>query len=377
MVRVAVVAVLLGSVHLLLHRRLVRATGMTGRWARVTDGVLVLGWASAVTAAAVGTVAPVAWIRPVGFAGLTWMAAVFYLVLGLAVLGIVLLVLRVAGRPAPSVRLRWLRAATGVLVVAAIGTALYGVGEAAEPRMVHAKVALPDLPPEFDGVRVAVLSDLHVGPARGAGFTREVVDMVGAQRPDLIAIVGDLADGTIEHVGEDLRPLADLTAPLGVYGVAGNHEQISDDVGDWLSYWESLGITALRNSRVEVRRDAGVVDVAGTYDYSAEAPYEPDLGAALAGRDPARFVLLLAHQPKQVDDAAAAGVDLQVSGHTHGGQMWPLRHVVEWVHDTEITGFDTVGDTTLFTTYGAGAWGPPVRVGAPPEVVILELTRPS
>ncbi len=119
MVRVAVVAVLLGSVHLLLHRRLVRATGMTGRWARVTDGVLVLGWASAVTAAAVGTVAPVAWIRPVGFAGPTWMAAVFYLVLGLAVLGTVLLVLRVAGRPAPPVRLRWLRAATGVLVVAA------------------------------------------------------------------------------------------------------------------------------------------------------------------------------------------------------------------------------------------------------------------
>ncbi|WP_278265349.1 metallophosphoesterase [Nocardia sp. AG03] len=377
MLRLVIAAAVLGLIHLLLHRRLVRATGLRGRWAVAADGVLVAGWVLAIAGILVGAeISPHPW-RPLGFLGLTWLAVVFYLVLGLAVLGVVLLILRLVarfrGEPGADGRRRFLRVATAVMVVAAVGTTAYGVVEAAAPRVVRQTVALPRLPEEFRGVRVAVVSDIHVGPARGAEFTRRVVEMVERERPDLIAVVGDLADGTVGRVGDDLLPLSELRAPLGVFAVSGNHEQISDDVGDWMQYWKSLGLTVVNNSRVEVRRGAAVIDVAGVYDYSNRAPYEPDLDAALAGHAPDRFVLLLAHQPNHIATAAAAGVDLQVSGHTHGGQMWPLRSIVEWVHDTEVTGLDTVEDTTLFTTYGAGAWGPPVRVGAPPEVAILEL----
>ncbi len=255
----------------------------------------------------------------------------------------------------------------------AVGTTLYGVGEAASVRVNQESVTLKRLPAEFDGLRVAVVSDLHLGPARGEAFTRTIVDMVNAERPDLIAIVGDLSDETIEHVGSDLQPLADLRAPLGVFGVSGNHEQISDDVGAWMDEWRSLGITTINNSSVEIRRGAATIDVAGVHDLSNSAPYEPDLDAAVAGRPDDRFTLLLAHQPNHVREAAAHDVDLQVSGHTHGGQMWPLRYAAAAAADTAVTGLDFYKDTTVFTTYGAGAWGPPVRVGAPPEIAILQL----
>ena len=377
MLQLVIAGVVLGLVHLLLHRRLVRAPGLNRRWALLVDGLLVTGWVLALIGTSVGARFATESLRPLAFIGLTWLAAVFYLLLGLSVLGIVLLALRVSsrlrGRPGDTARRRFLQVATAGLVTAALATTTYGVVEAASPRVVHQTVALPRLPDEFRGLKVAVVADLHVGPARGAEFTRRVVDLVNQEQPDLIAVVGDLADGTVAHVGADLQPLADLNAPLGVYAVSGNHEQISDDVGDWMDHWNTLGLTVLNNSRVVIERGDSAIDIAGVYDYSNNAPYEPDLAAALDGRAPDRFVLLLAHQPNHIKDAAAADVDLQVSGHTHGGQMWPLRTAVELAHDTEVTGLDTVDDTTLFTTYGAGAWGPPVRVAARPEIAILEL----
>ncbi len=378
MVRLVIAAVVLALLHLLLHRRLVRATGLGRRWGRVVDTVLAIGWATALVGAIVGVVVPAGWLRPIGFVGLTWMAAVFYLMLGLAVIGIVLLAMRILARCGVTVtplhRTRFLRVSTALVSVAAVGTALYGVTEAATPGVTQARVTSPRLPAEFDGLRVAVVSDLHVGPARGAAFTRKVVDLVNAQQPDVVMVLGDLADGTVEYVGADLDPLADLTAPMGVYGVAGNHEAISGDVGSWMRYWEqNLGITPLTNTRTELVRGDSAIDVAGVYDYSGPAPYEPDLDAALAGRDSDRFVLLLAHQPNHLREAAAANVDLQLSGHTHGGQMWPLRAAVALAQEPAVTGIDTEGATTLFTTYGAGAWGPPVRVAAPPEIAIIEL----
>lgn len=378
MVRLVIVGAVLALLHLLLHRRLVRATGLGRRWGRVVDTILAIGWATALVATVVGVVVPTLWLRPIGFVGLAWMAVVFYLLLGLAAIGIALLVMRLLARFDVAVtqqhRTRFLRVSTALVSVAAVGTALYGVTEAAAPGVTYTRVVSPRLPGEFDGVRVAVVSDLHLGPARGAGFARKVVDLVNEQKPDVVVVLGDLADGTVEYVGPDLDPLADVTAPMGVYGVAGNHEAISDDVGTWMRYWEqNLGITPLTNTRTELVRGDSAIDVAGVYDYSGPAPYEPDLDAALAGRDRDRFVLLLAHQPNHLREAAEANVDLQLSGHTHGGQMWPLRAVVALAQEPAVTGIDTDGATILFTTYGAGAWGPPVRVAAPPEIAIIEL----
>ncbi|AZG47750.1 metallophosphoesterase [Gordonia insulae] len=366
-----------------LHRRLVHATDLPRPWSVIVDVVLVVLWVLALVGIATGRLLDPAWFRIPAFVGLTWMAAVLYLVLGLVIVAIGSLIARAVARArhtpsdvAMSTRRRSVRVATAAVVVIALATTAYGLVEAARPQVVQAEVDLPDLPAGFDGIRVALISDLHVGPARDERFTRRVVDLVNEQRPDLIVIAGDLTDGTVAQVGPDLAPLADLSAPLGVFGVSGNHEFYADDGGRWLDAWEELGVHTLRNQRVTVEHNGSAIDLAGIQDATAPTPYEPDLPAALADRDPSRFVLLLAHEPRQALEASDLGVDLQLSGHTHGGQMWPIRYLVT-LQQPSLQGLDRVGSTVLYTTRGAGAWGPPVRVGAPPEITILELHKPS
>nr|WP_206038406.1 metallophosphoesterase [Rhodococcus sp. HNM0569] len=370
-----VFAVLLALITWWLHRRLVRATALTRPWSTVADAALLILYVLAVVGVGSGEAFATSWARPVGFAGWAWIGAGLYLLLGLGALAAVSGIVRVAARrPHDESRRRALRVATGAVVVAAVGAAGYGVAEAARPRVTTVRVPLRRLPAEFDGVRVALVADLHVGPARGEPFTRRVVDLVLREKPDLVILGGDLTDGVVDKVAPDLAPLADLHAPLGVFGVSGNHESYADDVGSWLDVWEDLGVRVLRNEHVTLTRDGAAIDVAGVYDFDSKDPYAPDLPAALAGHDPDRFVLLAAHQPKQVVEASELGVDLQLSGHTHGGQMWPLGVLVPLQQPT-VTGLDRFGDTLVYTTRGVGTWGPPVRVATPPELTILELAR--
>ena len=365
-----------------LHRRLVRATALPRPWSVIADALLVAFWALAVVGIATGRGLNPSTFRPLAWLGLTWLATVLYLVLGLAVVGIGAFIWRLVIRRSSSElaeprrrrRLQAVRAATGAVAVTSVALTAYGVVEAADPRVTHTEIRLADLPESFDGTRVALISDLHVGPARDGDFTRCVVDLVNTQRPDLIAIAGDLTDGTVAELSGDLAPLTALRAPLGVFGVSGNHEFYSDDGGRWLDEWERVGVTTLRNQRVAVSRGGATIDVVGIHDHSAPEPYRPDLEGALAGSDPQRFRLLLAHEPRQALQASDLGVDLQLSGHTHGGQIWPIRYLVP-LQQPSVEGLDRVGETTLYTTRGAGAWGPPVRVGAPPEVAILTLRR--
>ncbi|MGX7732237.1 metallophosphoesterase [Rhodococcus sp. 2H158] len=379
MIRLLVAGTFLALVTFWLHRRLVRAPGLRGRSAIAANTALGVLLVVALIGAQSGTSLDPRWARPFGFLGWTWLGVVLYLVLGTLLIGIVCLATRAVRRfrrgdahpPDPS-RRRALQVATGVLTVAAVAAVGYGTVEAARPRVVHTRIPLRRLPAGFDGLRVALVTDLHVGPSRGREFTRRAVDLVNAQQPDLIVLGGDLTDGTIALVGQDLAPLADLRAPLGVYGVSGNHEYYADDAMSWLDFWETLGVRTLRNERVVLERGGDAIDLAGIHDYSAPAPNEADLTAALQGRDPERFVLLAAHQPRQVFEARDHGVDLQLSGHTHGGQMWPLGYVVPLQQPT-VTGLDRFGDTLVYTSRGTGAWGPPVRIATPPEVTILEL----
>ncbi|MFT4200163.1 metallophosphoesterase [Gordonia sp. (in: high G+C Gram-positive bacteria)] len=356
-----------------LHRRLVVATGLSGRWARAADAVLVVGSLLGVAALLVGRTLDPAWARPIGFAGFTWWAFVYYVSLGAAVIGLAALVVRLARGKADGPR-RWVAVTTGLMVVAAAVTVGHGLGEAARPAVTEDTAVVDRLPAGFDGLRVAFVTDLHVGPTRGADFTRRVVAQVNAAKPDLVVLGGDLADGTVAKVGTDLEPLRDLRAPLGVVGVSGNHEYYSDDGGAWLNFWQTLGIRPLRNERVELRRGGAVMDLAGVYDRTAPEPYRPDYGTALNGRDPSRALLFLAHEPKQADDVQGRGVGLQLSGHTHGGQIWPFGYAVR-LQQPVVSGFGRVGDVPVFTSRGTGAWGPPVRVGAPPQVAIITLTR--
>ncbi|NNH68595.1 metallophosphoesterase [Nocardia uniformis] len=371
MLRIVIGGVVFALVHWLLYWRFIRATGVRGP-AKVV-GAVVLGvlWLAIVVALGAGSSYSQEPIRPVVWLGLTWSAAMFYLLLGLLVIGLVLLIARIARFPH---RTRLLQGMSAVLVVAAVGTVAYGVYEADNPRVVAVELRSPKLPAELDGIRVAVVADIHVGAARGAAFTQRVVDLVNDQRPDLIVLPGDLIDGSVELVGPDIAPIAGLTSKYGTFAVAGNHEGYVDGVADWMDYWETLGLRTLRNQRAEIEINGATLAIAGVYDYAASDPYGPDLDAAMAGHRSDRFIMLLAHQPRQAPDSAAHGVDLQVSGHTHGGQIWPLTHVVGRVNGT-VAGLDRVGDMRLYTTRGVGAWGPPVRVGAPPDISILTLRR--
>lgn len=379
-VRLLVGGLLLGLITFWFHRRLVRATGISGRWAVVADVTLVLLAAASAVGFQTGGLFDPAWARPIAYIGMTWLAVGMYLIFGITAIGVCCLVARLVrrlrGRPSappdPS-RRRVLQAATGAVTLAALGTVGAGIASAARPGVTHTTIPLRRLPAGFDGVRVALVTDLHVGPTRGRAFTQRVVDLVAAEKPDLIVFGGDLIDGTVAHVGRDLEPLADLHAPLGVFGVSGNHEYYADNALTWLDHWETLGIRTLRNQRVELRRGGDVIDLAGVYDATGDPP--PDISAALAGRDPNRFVVLAAHQPKQVDEGARQhSVDLQLSGHTHGGQLWPFGYVVT-LQQPMLEGLARFDDTLVYTSRGVGAWGPPVRVGAAPEVSMLELRR--
>ncbi|OZD10324.1 metallophosphoesterase [Rhodococcus sp. 06-235-1A] len=378
MSRVIFVGVFLLLVTLFLHWRFLSVTEAPKRLRRPVDLLLALLWLCAVIGFGSGVVLDPSWARVPAFVGLTWLAVVLYLFLGTVLVGLVCTVLRVMfavmRRESNNARLRVSRIGSSIVALVSVVTVGYGLVEAATPRVTNTAVALGGLPAEFDGVRVALVSDIHAGPSRGADFVRKVVDSVNAQKPDVVLLDGDLIDGTVELVGADLEPLRELDAPLGVFAVSGNHEFYAGDGGEWLDFWSTLGIDVLRNERTTITRGDAAIDIAGINDATAPAPYEPDLAAALNGIDPDRFVLLMAHQPKQAVEASDFGVDMQVSGHTHGGQIWPIRYLVP-LQQPSVEGLDAIGNTTLYTTRGAGAWGPPVRVAAPPEIAMLELTR--
>jgi predicted MPP superfamily phosphohydrolase len=261
----------------------------------------------------------------------------------------------------------------------ALGTAGTGAYFAnAAPVVQRVPITLQGLDPALDGFRIVTFSDGHLSPTYGGGRFARLVEIVNAQRPDVVAVVGDLVDGEVDELRDDVAPLADLVSEQGVFFVTGNHEYYVDTRA-WLRHLPTLGVEVLRNERVPLGRGTATFDLAGIDDRTAAASGVPghgaDLDAALDGRDDATPVVLLAHQPVQAEQAAAAGVDLQLSGHTHGGQLWPFHYVIG-LDQPVIEGLSRHGDTQLYVTRGAGYWGPPMRVGARPEVTVVELRAP-
>ncbi|MFJ1697989.1 metallophosphoesterase [Streptomyces sp. NPDC087532] len=273
-------------------------------------------------------------------------------------------------RPAdPTRRLFVARAVGGAAAVAGLGTVGHGTyGVLRGPRVERITVPLAKLPRSAHGFRIAVVSDIHLGPILGRAHTRRIVDTINRTQPDLVAVVGDLVDGTVADLGPAAEPLARLSARRGSYFVTGNHEYYSG-AAQWIDQVRELGLHPLENARVEIDGFdlAGVNDIAGQSEGQG-----PDFGAALGDRDRTRAAVLLAHQPVVIHEAVAHGVDLQLSGHTHGGQLWPGNLVAELANPT-VAGLDRYGDTQLYVSRGAGAWGPPVRVGAPSDITVVEL----
>ncbi|MCZ2810870.1 metallophosphoesterase [Modestobacter sp. VKM Ac-2979] len=278
--------------------------------------------------------------------------------------------------PDPSRRLflaRTLAVGAGAVAVGTAGTGVVLANSAPVVRRVP--IRIPRLDPALAGLRIVTFSDGHLSSTYGGRRFERLVETVNAQRPDVVAIVGDLVDGEVSELREDVAPLADLVSDQGVYFVTGNHEYFVD-TGQWLRHLSTLGVDVLRNERVSIGRGASTVDLAGIDDRTAAASGLPghgaDLDAALDGRDDSVPVVLLAHQPVQVEQARAAGVDLQLSGHTHGGQLWPFDYAV-LLDQPVVEGWSQQGDTQLYVSSGAGYWGPPMRVGARPEVTVIEL----
>ncbi len=386
MMEVAVRLAILGLLVLYVWHRLVKRTGLHGR-ARFAASVAIMV-----------VIAPMAIVMATGPGGppqangwIAWPAFIGWALFGLTIVAllvtdlgrfIVWLGRAIVRRPAPvdpSRRQALARITGGVVTTAVVGHVGYGVTRAlGNPDIVDVPVTLPRLPRTLDGFTIAQLTDLHIGMTVRRGFVEDLVARTNRLGADLIVLTGDFVDGSVDELRDDVAPLANLRAPYGVYFVTGNHEYYVGAVA-WVAHIASLGIRVLRNERVEITRDGATFDLAGIDDHSAHgrAPgHGPDLPRALAGRDPARCVVLLAHQPRQVRVAAKHDIDLQLSGHTHGGQVWPWHYIVSLQQGGLLAGRYTVGTTQLYVSRGPSYWGPPVRVGAPPEITRVILRAP-
>jgi predicted MPP superfamily phosphohydrolase len=235
-------------------------------------------------------------------------------------------------------------------------------------------VPLARLPRAMDGFTILHLSDIHLDLVHGRRWLMEVVTRANALEPDLIAITGDLAEGSVAQFGGDAEPIRELNAPHGVFFVTGNHEYFHDLDG-WLEYLANAGVRVLRNERVSIGTHDVCFDLAGVDDHEGErlAPgHGPDLGKALEGRAPQREVVLLAHQPRIIKEAARNDVGLVLSGHTHGGQIWPFSYLV-YLQQPYVKGLHEENGTRLYLSSGTGFWGPPMRLGTTAEMALITL----
>jgi uncharacterized protein len=377
-----IATVLVGGVHYYLWSRLVRAPELGPGWQR--GGTVLFAFLALLTPA--GMAASIllpkrasAWISAAAYGWMGVAILLFFLLLGSEVVRGAAHGWSAAftGPMDPGRRLTLSRGIAGAVSMLALGLAGSGTASALGQVALRAvRVPLARLPRSMAGFRIVQLSDLHVGPTLGRAWLREVVDRTNAQEPDLVVITGDLVDGSVDSLRDDVSPLADLRAKYGVYFVTGNHEYYSG-ADAWIAELDRLGIKTLRNERVSIGEGAESFDLAGVDDWSAKRfgrGHGASLERALAGRDASRELVLLAHQPKQIEEAAAMGVGLQLSGHTHGGQIFPWNFFVR-LDQPFVAGLDKLGDTHIYVSRGTGFWGPPMRVAAPSEISVITLDR--
>ena len=377
---VTVALLLVGGLHAYFWMRLVRDTALPAPWSTLATVAIVLLALSlpATVILARGLQRPVALLAWLAF---SWLGLLFLLFVTLLISDVVsagFSLHALIGGAAPDAERRQLlaRIFAGTATTFAAGTAVAAAFAALRPVQVKdVSVTLSRLPKALDGFSIVAISDVHLGPTIGADFMRSVVERINALSPDLVAIVGDLVDGSVDELRESAAPLAGLRAREGVFFVTGNHEYYSGAEA-WMKHLGTLGIRALQNERVSVRRDGATFELAGTHDLQGRSfGMGHDLDRALSGRDPTLPLVLLSHQPKTFPESAQKGVDLQISGHTHGGQIWPFGFLVR-LQQGFLAGLSRVGEAQLYVSRGTGYWGPPMRLGAPAEISRIVLRTP-
>lgn len=378
LVFVTVAVLVLGGAHYHLWARLVRDAALPRAWARALTGLTWGLYALLLTSLVLARTGSLP--RPLVFVAFGWLGTMFFLFVGVVAGDLIRVLVAAAEKtrllPPDAGR----RAALARLL--AIGTSLLGLGASAAALagglarvpVRRVAVALARWPEALTGVRIVQLTDIHVGHTIRREFVEQLVADVNALEPDVIAITGDLVDGSVARLRDAVAPLGRLRARWGVYFVTGNHEYYSG-APEWCAELTRLGLRVLRNEHVTLGDERGHFDLAGIDDASARGEgHGADLGRALLGRDRARELVLLAHQPRALAGAIAAGVGLQLSGHTHGGQLWPWSWLVRLAQPV-VRGLERFGATQIYVSCGTGYWGPPMRLGAPAEISEIVLSR--
>jgi predicted MPP superfamily phosphohydrolase len=356
---------IVGAGHYYIAARLVLAPSLDGAAEIVGLGVVgllwsllpVWGFARGRGKRGVGwrwlSVAATAWLG-VAFVLVTILAATDLLLWGLSLLG---------GLPhdqgVEDLRALATLALTGMYTTAAVGNALR------VPRVKRVEVELPRWPAALDGFRIAQLSDVHIGPLLRRDFAAAVTRCTNDLEADLVVITGDLVDGSVEQVGEEVRPFGELRGRHGVYFITGNHDHYQG-ADSWVRFLRGLGIRSLRNEHRVLAEDSAPFVLAGVDDH------DEDIEGALAGADEQYARILLAHHPQTFPEASRNGVDLQLSGHTHGGQLWPFSLLVR-LSTRYVSGLHFRPRSALYVSNGTGFWGPPMRLGAPSEITEIVL----
>jgi predicted MPP superfamily phosphohydrolase len=290
---------------------------------------------------------------------------------------IVLAIWKVFSSPDESVDLQ--RRGFLAVIAMTLGSAVIGISQAIRgPRLFEVNIPIANLPQELVGFRIAQITDLHVGPTIGRNYARQVVNMVNGLQPDMIALTGDFVDGSVSQLKTAIEPIAALKAKHGVFFVTGNHEYYWG-VDDWIKVFRDFGARILLNEHVVIDEKGQKIVIAGVTDHSAgnmAEGHRSDPKKAIEGAPEDAVKILLAHQPASYKGASEAGFDLQLSGHTHGGQFFPWNIVVKFAQ-RYYKGLNKHEKMWIYVSRGTGYWGPPHRFTVPSEISLLKLVRPT